>query len=111
MKRYWTGTEAAHVMRDDGDGLMGGLNDVGPDAWVWSADVDYLSGWRQAGAAADKLNGALRAAGLDSSNVRAVPNVDAEGRGVVRLTAALPAADELADLLRQCSTNSRRWGV
>ncbi|MEU8919038.1 hypothetical protein [Streptomyces nigrescens] len=111
MKRYRTGTEAAHVMRDDGDGLMGGLNDVGPDAWVWSADVDYLSGWRQAREAADKLNGALRAAGLDSSTVRAVPNVDADGRGVVRLTAVLPAADELADLLGQRSTDSRRRGL
>lgn len=96
------------MMRDDGDGPMGDLNDVGPDAWVWSADVDYLSGWRQARESADRLNGALRAAGLDSSTVRAVPNVDADGRGVVRLTAALPAAEELADLLGQRSTNSRR---
>ncbi|MEX2975215.1 hypothetical protein [Streptomyces sp. C184] len=90
---------------------MGDLNDAGPDAWVWSVNVDYLSGWRQARESADRLNGALRAAGLDSSTVRAVPNVDADGRGVVRLAAALPAAEELADLLGQRSTNSRRQGT
>ncbi|MFI0786713.1 hypothetical protein ACH4Q6_14105 [Streptomyces lydicus] len=111
MKRYRTGTEAAHVMRDDGDGLMGDLNDVGPDAWVWNPHVGYLSGWRQARESASRLNDALRAAGLDLSTVRAVPNVDAEGRGVVRLAAALPAADELAELLRRCGTNAQRWGA
>ncbi|MCF3172378.1 hypothetical protein IPZ61_03430 [Streptomyces sioyaensis] len=95
-------------MRDDGDGLMGDLNDVGPDTWMWSPGVDYLSGWRQAREAASRLSGVLRAAGLDSSTVRAVPNVGADGRGVVRLTVSLPAADELADLLRQRSTPSRR---
>ncbi|MFI9081860.1 hypothetical protein ACIGW8_36370 [Streptomyces sioyaensis] len=90
---------------------MGDVNDVGPDAWVWSVEVDYLSGWRLAREAADRLNGALRAAGLDSSAVRAVPNVDADGRGVVRLAAALPGAEQLADLLTQRSTNSRRRGT
>ncbi|MFF4950101.1 hypothetical protein [Streptomyces chattanoogensis] len=99
------------MMRDDGDSLMGELNDVDPDAWVWSPDVDYLSGWRQARESADRLNGALEAAGLDSSTFRAVPNVHADGRGIVRLTAALPAVDELAELLRQRSTNPRRRGA
>lgn len=95
-------------MRDDGDGLMGDLNDVGPDAWLWSADADYMSGWRKAKESADRLNGALRAAGLDPLTVRAVANVDADGRGVVRLAAALPAADQLADLLRQVTGSGRR---
>ncbi|BDM67315.1 hypothetical protein HEK616_08020 [Streptomyces nigrescens] len=87
---------------------MGDLNDVGPDAWVWNPNVDYLSGWRHARESAGRLNDALRDAGLDSSTVWAVPNVDADGRGVVRLAASLPAADELAELLRPRSTHSRR---
>ncbi|MGW2627853.1 hypothetical protein ACWC2K_00735 [Streptomyces chattanoogensis] len=96
------------MMRDDGDGLMGELNDVDPDAWVWSADVDYVSGWRMARESADRLNSALRAAGLDLSTVQAVANTDAGGRGVVRLKATLRAADQLADLLTEVMAHRQR---
>lgn len=33
---------------------MGDLNDVGPDALVWSPNVDYLTGWLQARQSADR---------------------------------------------------------
>ncbi|MFJ4799913.1 hypothetical protein [Streptomyces murinus] len=55
------------------------------DDVLFVAGVDYLSGWREADAAARQMNEVLAGLGLDTRLVRAVPHVGADGDPVVWL--------------------------
>ena len=57
----------------------------GPDEAVYVPGVDYVSGWREADEAAEKVNEALEAMGIDTRLVRAVPYAGAHGEPVVWL--------------------------
>ncbi|MFI9757743.1 hypothetical protein ACIHFB_07360 [Streptomyces sp. NPDC051963] len=81
------------------DWLSDGLDVTGMDSGLWVSGVDYIEGWRDAREAADRLNRALLAAGLELSAVRAVASTNEEGRGVVRLAGWPDAVDRLAQLL------------
>ncbi|MFK0116778.1 hypothetical protein [Streptomyces sp. NPDC090994] len=77
-----------------------GLDDVARgDCGLWVSGVDYVSGWRTAREAADRLNRALLGVGFELSAVRAVASTDGDGRGVVRLAGRPEAAELLAGLL------------
>jgi hypothetical protein len=56
-----------------------------PEDAAYVPGVDYVSGWRMAAEAADEVNGALRAMGVDEGAVRAVPHSGAHGEPVVWL--------------------------
>ncbi|WP_145887017.1 hypothetical protein [Streptomyces sp. BK340] len=87
-------------MTGSGEGwLNDGLDLSGTDSGLWVSGVDYISGWREAREAADRLNRALLGAGLDLSAVRAVASTNEDGRGVVRLTGWPAVVDRLAQLL------------
>ena len=81
------------------DWLNDGLDVVGADSGLWVRGVDYVTGWRKAGAAADRLNRALLGAGFELSEVRAVASTDEGGRGVVRVAGWPDAVDRLAGFL------------
>ncbi|WP_345060613.1 hypothetical protein [Streptomyces rameus] len=87
-------------MTGSGEGwLNDGLDLPGMDSGLWASGVDYISGWREARDAADRLNRALLGAGLELSAVRAVASTNEDGCGVVRLTGWPGAVNELAVLL------------
>lgn len=66
--------------------VNGSAGDYGePDDAAYVPGVDYVSGWRMAAEAADEVNGALRAMGVDEGAVRAVPHSGAHGEPVVWL--------------------------
>jgi hypothetical protein len=73
--------------------------DLDPDEWLWLPGVDYVAGWREAHGAAETLNLALFAVGLDREHARATANTRADGQGVVRLKATAYGACRLAQLL------------
>ncbi|MBQ0848003.1 hypothetical protein J8N05_07230 [Streptomyces sp. BH-SS-21] len=83
----------------DEDWLSDGLDATGADSGLWVSGVDYLTGWRRAREAADRLNRAILGAGMELSQVRAVASTNEEGRGIVRVTSWPSAVDELAGLL------------
>ncbi|MFD9488128.1 hypothetical protein [Streptomyces sp. NPDC059991] len=83
----------------EGEGLYDGLDAVEMDVGLWSPGVDYLSGWREARKAADRLNRALLAAGFELSQLRATAATAGDGRGVVRVAGWPVAVDRLAALL------------
>lgn len=79
---------------------MGDALDIaGADCGLWVPGVDYMSGWRGAREAADRLNRALLGAGFELSQLRAVASTDEGGRGVVRVACWPDAAERLAVLL------------
>jgi hypothetical protein len=85
---------------DSGEDWFGdGLDIEGADAGLWTRGIDYVAGWREARHAADRLNRALLAAGIELSDARAVASTDAEGRGLVRLAGWPDAVDRLAEVL------------
>ncbi|WP_167533718.1 hypothetical protein [Streptomyces marokkonensis] len=89
--------------------LSDGFDDVaGDDCGLWVPGVDYVSGWRTAREAADRLNRALLGVGFELSAVRAVASTDGDGdgRGVVRLAGRPEAAELLAGLLGQLAEGS-----
>ncbi|MFI8092725.1 hypothetical protein ACIF9R_31120 [Streptomyces sp. NPDC086080] len=87
--------------------LSDGLDDVaGEDYGLWVPGVDYVSGWRTAREAADRLNRALLGVGFELSAVRAVASTDGDGRGVVRLAGRPEAAELLAGLLEGLADGS-----
>ncbi|MES4892013.1 hypothetical protein [Streptomyces sp. NPDC096012] len=87
-------------MTGSGEGwLNDGLDLPGADFGLWVSGVDYISGWREAREAADRLNRALLGVGLELSAVRAVASTNENGRGVVRLTGWPAVVDRLAELL------------
>ncbi|MEU2284658.1 hypothetical protein ABZ614_22400 [Streptomyces sp. NPDC013178] len=80
------------------DWLSDGLDaDAGSGLWV--PGVDYIAGWREARAAADRLNRAFLSVGFELSAVRAVPSTNEDGRGVVRVVSWPGAVGRLAELL------------
>ncbi|MGW1881287.1 hypothetical protein [Streptomyces sp. NPDC001970] len=83
----------------DGDRVNDGLDAIDTDGGLWSASVDYLSGWLEARDVADRLNRAVLGVGLELSDVRAVAGTTADGRGIVRVTGWTGAVAELARLL------------
>ncbi|MEW2275156.1 hypothetical protein ACFY7F_13390 [Streptomyces griseofuscus] len=87
-------------MTGSGEGwLNDGLDVPGADSGLWVSGVDYISGWREAREAADRLNVALLGVGLELSAVRAVASTSEDGRGVVRLMGWPAAVGRLAELL------------
>ncbi|RRQ85304.1 hypothetical protein CQW44_19980 [Streptomyces griseofuscus] len=87
-------------MTGSGEGwLNDGLDVPGADSGLWVSGVDYISGWREAREAADRLNRALLGVGLELSAVRAVASTSEDGRGVVRLMGWPAAVGRLAELL------------
>ncbi|WP_407564097.1 hypothetical protein [Streptomyces sp. 184] len=78
------------------------------DAVVWLPGVDYLSGWREAQTAAEELAGALRAAGGDTSGVRARADTGCDGVGVVRLALPVATVREIARLARGATGRLRK---
>lgn len=88
-------------MAGAGENWLGdGLDDVSSvESGLWVPGVDYITGWRAAREAADRLNRALIGAGFELSAVRAVAGTDETGRGVVRLAGWPDAVDRLAELL------------
>ncbi|WP_406343604.1 hypothetical protein [Streptomyces sp. NBC_00648] len=85
----------------EGEGLYDGLDAVELDGGLWLPGVDYVSGWREARAAADRLNRALLAAGFELSDLRANASTAGDGRGVVRLAGWPTVADRLARCLER----------
>ncbi|MET8689343.1 hypothetical protein ABZV77_34575 [Streptomyces sp. NPDC004732] len=81
------------------DGLRDGLDVEGAGFGLWVSGVDYVAGWREARASADRLNRALLGAGFELSQVRAVASTDEDGRGLVRLAGCPTAVARLAGLL------------
>ena len=73
--------------------------DLDPDEWLWLPGVDYVAGWQEARGAAETLNLALFAVGLERDQARAVAGTRADGQGVVRLKATPYGACRLAQLL------------
>ena len=73
--------------------------DLDPDEWLWLPGVDYVTGWQEARGAAETLNLALFAVGLERDQARATAGTGADGRGVVRLKATPYWACRLAKLL------------
>ncbi|KAF5999699.1 MULTISPECIES: hypothetical protein [Streptomyces] len=87
-------------MAGAGEDWMGdGLDIAGADCGLWVPGVDYMSGWRGAREAADRLNRALLSAGFELSQVRAVASTDDRGLGVVRVAGWPDAVERLAVLL------------
>ncbi|SFG40032.1 hypothetical protein [Streptomyces mirabilis] len=87
-------------MTGAGEDWMGDALDIaGADCGLWVPGVDYMSGWRGAREAADRLNRALLGAGFELSQLRAVASTDEGGRGVVRVACWPDAAERLAVLL------------
>ncbi|WP_327729308.1 hypothetical protein OG250_25435 [Streptomyces sp. NBC_00487] len=72
---------------------------AGMDSGLWVPGVDYVTGWRIAREAADRLNRALLGVGFEQSDVRAVASTNEEGRGVVRLAGWPDTVDRLAGFL------------
>ncbi|MDX3782497.1 hypothetical protein [Streptomyces europaeiscabiei] len=72
---------------------------AGMDSGLWVPGVDYVTGWRVAREAADRLNRALLGVGFELSDVRAVASTNEEGRGIVRLAGRPDTVDRLAGLL------------
>lgn len=64
------------------EGCEGG----GPDDLVWIRGVDYVSAWLDAEEAAELINQAAMALGLDGHGVRAVPHAGPHGEPVVWMT-------------------------
>ncbi|MFD9795715.1 hypothetical protein ACFWXK_32725 [Streptomyces sp. NPDC059070] len=83
------------------EGLADGLGPLEADGGPWVPGVDYLSGWREARATADRLNQALLAAGFELSELRASATTAGDGRGVVRLAGWPTAAERLACCLER----------
>ncbi len=81
------------------DRLNDGLDVFALDAGLWNSGIDYVAGWREAARAADRLNRSLLGVGLELSEVRAVADANADGRGVVRLAGRPAAVERLAQLL------------
>ncbi|QDN87730.1 MULTISPECIES: hypothetical protein [unclassified Streptomyces] len=81
------------------DWLSDGLGVAGADCGLWVPGVDYMSGWRGAREAADRLNRALLGVGLELSQVRAVASTDERGLGVVRMAGWPDVVERLAELL------------
>ncbi|MFJ9006609.1 hypothetical protein [Streptomyces canus] len=82
------------------DWLSDGLDDTaGADSGLWVSGVDYVTAWRVAREAADRLNRALLGAGFELFDVRAVASTDEDGRGVVRLAGWPDVVGRLAGLL------------
>lgn len=87
------------------DWLRDGLDDIADaESSMWVRGVDYIAGWREARAAADRLNRALLGVGFELSGVRAVASTDGAGRGVVRLAGRPIEVEELAGLLETLAT-------
>ncbi|MFI1177449.1 hypothetical protein [Streptomyces melanogenes] len=89
----------------EGEGLYDGLDAVEVDFGVWSPGVDYVSGWREARVAADRLNRALLAAGFELSELRASATTTGEGHGVVRLAGWPTVVVRLARCLELAARN------
>ncbi|MEU5436852.1 hypothetical protein AB0G73_26190 [Streptomyces sp. NPDC020719] len=89
----------------DGERPSDGLDAVEADGGLWSPGVDYLSGWREARAAADRLNRALLAAGFELSELRATATTTGEGHGVVRLAGWPTVVERLARCLELAARN------
>lgn len=87
----------------EGEGLYDGLDAVEMDVGLWSPGVDYLSGWREARAAADRLNRALLAAGFELSQLRATATTTGEGHGVVRVAGWPTVVERLALCLERAA--------
>ncbi|AUH41258.1 hypothetical protein CXR04_14310 [Streptomyces sp. CMB-StM0423] len=92
-----------HVSGAGEDRLNDGLDVFALDAGLWNSSVDYVAGWREAARAADRLNRALLAAGVELSRVRAVADANQDGRGVVRLAGWPAAVEQLAVLLEDAA--------
>jgi hypothetical protein len=73
--------------------------DLDPDVWLWLPGVDYVAGWQEARGAAETLNLALFAVGLDRDQARATAGTRADGQGLVHLKATEYGACRLAQLL------------
>ncbi|MFF3468443.1 hypothetical protein [Streptomyces sp. NPDC002619] len=87
-------------MTGSGEGwLSDGLDVPGADSGLWVSGVDYMTGWREAREAADRLNRALLGAGFELSAVRAVASTNEDGCGVVRLAGWPGVVERLAQLL------------
>ncbi|MFI6443539.1 hypothetical protein [Kitasatospora sp. NPDC050543] len=86
-------------MYGDGDFFGELAADLDPDAWVWLPGVDYATGWRAARVAADAVNALLAVCGVERSQLRAIADTDAQGRGVVRLEGVAGGWLKLEELL------------
>ncbi|MCH0558296.1 hypothetical protein [Streptomyces sp. MUM 16J] len=86
-------------MSGSGEGWLNDGLDLPEDSGLWVSGVDYISGWREAREAADRLNRALLGAGLELSALRAVASTNEDGCGVVRLMGWPAVVDRLAALL------------
>ncbi|WP_060891353.1 hypothetical protein [Streptomyces europaeiscabiei] len=76
---------------------------AGMNSGLWVPGVEYVTGWRVAREAADRLNRALLGAGFELSDARAVASTNEDGRGVVRLAGWPDAVDRLAGLLESAA--------
>jgi hypothetical protein len=93
---------------DSDNDLFGDLAaDLDPDSWLWLPGVDYAAGWREARDAADGLNAALAACGVERQQLRAVADTDAAGQGWVRLVGVPAGWQRLGMVLRAIVEDAR----
>ncbi|MFD9125855.1 hypothetical protein [Kitasatospora sp. NPDC059571] len=93
---------------DSDDDLFG---DLDPDSWMWLPGVDYAAGWREARDAAEGLNVALAACGVERQQLRAVADTDAAGQGWVRLVGVPAGWQRFGRVLRAIVEDARRYEV
>ncbi|MEU1664620.1 hypothetical protein ACI2L4_04310 [Streptomyces sparsogenes] len=92
-------------------GLEGGAFDgweIDPGAVMWVRGVDYIAGWREATAASEELDGALRLVGVDMEGVRLRAATAADGSGMVRFELSAVVAREVAALARGAAARCRK---
>lgn len=76
------------------------------DDGFWVRGGDYLTGWRDAEAAALAFNRAILRAGCDAELIRATPHVGPRGEGVVWLSPA--AVEMVAQVLEGVACGNKR---
>ncbi|MFE6128567.1 hypothetical protein ACFQ6Q_09885 [Streptomyces sp. NPDC056437] len=71
-----------------------------PDDVLWARGVDYIAGWRDATDAGSALEGALTAAGVDTTGLMWQASTAADGAGRLRVVLPAAAARDVAALVR-----------
>ncbi|MGC0311960.1 hypothetical protein QBC98_000405 [Kitasatospora acidiphila] len=92
------------ALNEHGETAGGWGQELDPEAWLWLAGVDYVSGWRVARNAAADVNALLAQCGVEPAQLRAVAATDAQGHGFVKLVGLPQGWLRLEELLQIAAT-------
>ncbi|WP_228718390.1 hypothetical protein [Kitasatospora acidiphila] len=92
------------ALNEHGETAGGWGQELDPEAWLWLAGVDYVSGWRAARIAATDVNALLAQCGVERAQLRAVAATDEQGRGFVKLVGLPQGWLRLEELLQIAAT-------